>query len=490
MFSNRYRIARILGEGSSSTVYMGYDRESEKKVAIKCINKTHSKEIEILKRLMQNEDKNENVLIPIEIIEQDGVFYIITESCECNLVEFINTYEIEEKNIVKIIRMILIGLHFMHRNNLIHRDIKLSNLLVKNETIKICDLGLSCFMDENKNEVCGTHEYMAPEIGKDAYSAKIDIYALGVVAKTLVCRAKEMELDSACVSEELKWFINQLLATDPTNRPSAFEALQQPVFDVLYRKMHNFKIIKEFSRETKYGKIIRKENYVSIESNFNKTVVFYEECCREEEHKMHDFRLCDNFRTSIKINDKIKTKDLLSNTELKYYNFLCGYIELLADETVIHTIDGIEYKFRYFLSRNWSYEARGITVKKLSDKYEINGREMIQFPHKLHNLREYIETLVNRSEKEIIRCNKNEYTLENRSNIELGIKTDNLINNAIYIRNVGWMVRKNMILLNSGLKIELDGMTVMNKEEVNYKNDREIINKIVRLFIEEARKYN
>ena len=73
-------------------------------------------------------------------------------------------------------------------NRMIHRDIKLKNILLKNNysnhEIGLCDFGLCC--SENKKEkhfsYCGTPGYVAPEIlKKKAYTKKVDIFSLGVI---------------------------------------------------------------------------------------------------------------------------------------------------------------------------------------------------------------------------------------------------------------------------------------------------------------------
>ena len=103
---------------------------------------------------------------------------------------------------------IIKGLEYMHKKNIIHRDIKAENILLisKKETLKskksitqlsstnlsqlplndyltkICDLGFATEEDESVNTFCGTTCYMAPEIfSKSNYTNKVDIWALGVL---------------------------------------------------------------------------------------------------------------------------------------------------------------------------------------------------------------------------------------------------------------------------------------------------------------------
>jgi serine/threonine protein kinase len=79
----------------------------------------------------------------------------------------------------------ILGLSFMHKKGVLHRDIKLDNILLdENLTPKLCDFGVSRFIgpDEIINEQCGTPAYIAPEIiKKNGYKGfKADIWSLGV----------------------------------------------------------------------------------------------------------------------------------------------------------------------------------------------------------------------------------------------------------------------------------------------------------------------
>lgn len=60
------------------------------------------------------------------------------------------------------------ALQFIHRNSIVHRDLKLGNILVNNAMqLKLCDFGLSTkinYQGEKKRTVCGTPNYIAPEI--------------------------------------------------------------------------------------------------------------------------------------------------------------------------------------------------------------------------------------------------------------------------------------------------------------------------------------
>jgi serine/threonine protein kinase len=106
-----------------------------------------------------------------------------------------------------LIRQILPALAYIHRSRIIHRDIKLDNLLLQEPglIVKICDFGLSTFhprFDGKGLSLCGSCHYVAPEILlKNAYGFEVDIWSLGVTLYRLITPAFpfystiEMELE-------------------------------------------------------------------------------------------------------------------------------------------------------------------------------------------------------------------------------------------------------------------------------------------------------
>lgn len=87
---------------------------------------------------------------------------------------------------------LLLSIDFMHKRRIIHRDIKLDNILISNIeegtqlSVKISDFGLSCFLSTNKNEKftekSGTPCYIAPEIlNGHGYNEMADMFSIGSV---------------------------------------------------------------------------------------------------------------------------------------------------------------------------------------------------------------------------------------------------------------------------------------------------------------------
>ncbi|KAL0086957.1 kinase-like domain-containing protein [Phycomyces blakesleeanus] len=97
-----------------------------------------------------------------------------------------------EPEVRYILIQILEACRYMHENRVIHRDIKLGNILLdKNLDVKVGDFGLSALLlstEDRKRTICGTPNYIAPEIlfGKEGHDYKVDIWSIGVLTYTLL----------------------------------------------------------------------------------------------------------------------------------------------------------------------------------------------------------------------------------------------------------------------------------------------------------------
>jgi serine/threonine protein kinase len=87
-----------------------------------------------------------------------------------------------------ILKQVARGVIHCHNRLIIHRDIKPENILLDhNNVVKLADFGLSK-IGTNATTICGTREFMAPEIfGKSSYGKKVDVWAIGVLHFELLC---------------------------------------------------------------------------------------------------------------------------------------------------------------------------------------------------------------------------------------------------------------------------------------------------------------
>lgn len=127
-------------------------------------------------------------------METAKIICIVTEiASNGELYDYIiNKKRLSEREARHIFKQIIAGIHYCHTNNVVHRDIKVENILLdSNGRVKLADFGFSTFFKpgELMDTWCGSPQYCAPEL----YMAKlyegpnVDIWSLGVVLYVLVC---------------------------------------------------------------------------------------------------------------------------------------------------------------------------------------------------------------------------------------------------------------------------------------------------------------
>ena len=212
---------KLIEKGQYSNIYFAYKKNKpNKKYAAKLIPSSIINNQILLTQfsneiLITSQFKNKNLLHFISIEEdENGNSYIIMEYCNGNdLLTFIKKLKrtkkrnLNELEIQKILKDILYGLSCLHRNSIIHHDIKLENILlnfntnedlnnlnINNCTFKICDFGFSKFINNENNNytIGGTIEYLPPEIIlptidiNNIERSKIDIWAIGILTYKLM----------------------------------------------------------------------------------------------------------------------------------------------------------------------------------------------------------------------------------------------------------------------------------------------------------------
>lgn len=269
-----YNLGDPIGIGASGEVLLATHRTNNTKFACKIVKKNSSMndaqsmstEIEIMKRV-----RHRNIVSMYELYETPKCLWIILELVDSGdlLTHLATIDEHSEKLAARFIKQVFHGLHYLHSLGIVHRDIKLDNILLNHEgMIKIADFGLSALVrlgesgydpDESKkrksyrelHEMWGTKEYFAPEIIDQAYGPQADVWAVGCILFEILCgrhafpresgednqihyaRIKKGVLDFTKsgwknVSNGAKELVRMLLMVDPNERLSASEALLHP----------------------------------------------------------------------------------------------------------------------------------------------------------------------------------------------------------------------------------------------------------------------
>ncbi|KAI0703486.1 Pkinase-domain-containing protein [Cytidiella melzeri] len=145
--------------------------------------------------------------------------------------------------------------HYMHNHQVIHRDLKLGNIFLDSKmNVKVGDFGLAALIEnpgERKKTICGTPNYIAPEVLFDTangHSFEVDTWSIGVILYTLVIgrppfqtkdvksiykriRNNEYEFPpDRLVSSEVQTLIQQILAHNPEERPLIHDIIDHEWF--------------------------------------------------------------------------------------------------------------------------------------------------------------------------------------------------------------------------------------------------------------------
>jgi len=192
----RYKIVGEIGQGAMGTVYKAVDPVIDRTVAIKTINLNLSKqELEEYEARFQQEIKaagrlnHPNIVTIYDVGKTEQVAYMAMEFLEGKeLKEIIAAGEsMPIDQVVDIIAQVADGLWFAHQQEIVHRDVKPSNIMVlKGGIAKITDFGIARLPNSAVKTmtglILGSPRYMSPEqvIGKQL-DTRTDIFSLGVV---------------------------------------------------------------------------------------------------------------------------------------------------------------------------------------------------------------------------------------------------------------------------------------------------------------------
>ena len=187
-----------IGKGSTSTVYLSEHVESKEQFAVKCLYKEH---------LLSHENSIASLLEEIRILREikhnniAQLYYVyINENCIYLVMEYLpngtlfqrirSKGKFDETNCAKFIKGLLETLEYLHSINIVHRDLKLENIIMVGDDdceFKIIDFGLAYLSRATQSKKCGSPGYVAPEILKNMrYNHKIDIFSAGVILYILL----------------------------------------------------------------------------------------------------------------------------------------------------------------------------------------------------------------------------------------------------------------------------------------------------------------
>lgn len=265
-------LTKTLGAGSMGKVKLGIHETTGQKVAVKIIPRK-LKHSEVQNR-SQDEDatltdvahEDKRVMREVSILsllhhpyivqmEDFSVtpnhYYLMFENVEGGqLLDYIISHgKLNERTARKFSRQILSALDYCHRNSIVHRDLKIENILISNTgSIKIIDFGLSNLYSSKSHlsTFCGSLYFAAPELlCARAYTGpEVDIWSFGIVLYVLMCGEVPFDDKSmtvihhkikkgvvkypAWLSPGCRHLLSRILVTNPAERATMVEIMQHP----------------------------------------------------------------------------------------------------------------------------------------------------------------------------------------------------------------------------------------------------------------------
>ena len=227
----RYHLTEQLGEGGMATVYKAYDTRLESDVAVKVI-RTENLTLGTMERSLKRFEREAKalarlthpfILKVIDYGEYENKPYLVMEYLPGGTLKQRLGKPMEWQEALRILLPIAQALDYAHRQNMIHRDVKPSNILFTADGAPmLTDFGIAKILDlEETADLTGTGmgigtpEYMAPEQWTGKTSTLSDQYALGVVLYEMLTGRKPYTADTPAA-------ILLKQATEPLPRPSQY----------------------------------------------------------------------------------------------------------------------------------------------------------------------------------------------------------------------------------------------------------------------------
>ena len=253
----KYKKIRLLGKGGFAHCYEIFDEENHQSLAGKIIPKTNliksrAKQKLISEIKIHKSIHHENIVKFEHYFEDNDNVYILMELCTNQTMHELlkRRKNLTELEVQYYIFQLIKALKYLHQLKIIHRDLKLANLFLSDTLqLKLGDFGLATkieFEGERKRSLCGTPNYIAPEIldGKRGHSFEVDIWSLGVIIYILLIGKPPFETNNkketykrirlknysfpqnAKISQPAKELIQNILVLEPHKRPTLDEILQ------------------------------------------------------------------------------------------------------------------------------------------------------------------------------------------------------------------------------------------------------------------------
>ncbi|OSX81569.1 hypothetical protein BU14_0014s0117 [Porphyra umbilicalis] len=260
-----YELGSLLGEGAFARVVMGLDRTTLQQYAVKVIEKQSDdaqglefiwRELNVMKAV-----NHPNIVRTYDIFDTRTRLYIVLEYMPGGTLADLlkHTGRFTEAQARPVLRDILRGVAYLHSKSVVHRDLKLKNILCDRRelpvSVKLADFGLANFVGVRTQSrivlqsQVGSPHYVSPEVlREEMYGPPVDLWACGIIMHIILTRRYpfagetiQETLELVCkgrfspvgaewdrISSDAKSLLQGLLREDPAERLTAEEALCHP----------------------------------------------------------------------------------------------------------------------------------------------------------------------------------------------------------------------------------------------------------------------
>ena len=274
---NDFQPIKLIGTGSFGRVLLVRFKTNNTLYAMKILSKTQIK----LKKQEEHTRTERNLMVKVNCpfvvnikfaFQDESKLYIVSDFMQGGDMFYhlhSNKKKFPESTAKFYIIELILGLEFLHKNNVIYRDLKPENILMDTDGhIKISDFGLSKILEDSDDKtytLCGTPQYIAPEILKNkGYDKTVDWWALGCFLYEMLTGClpfripRGNKINPKVYEEPLRFpqdtnplaisLINQLLTVNPKKRLGYGESDAQKIKEHAYFKGINWE--KYWNKET------------------------------------------------------------------------------------------------------------------------------------------------------------------------------------------------------------------------------------------------
>ena len=449
---NFYLYGRRIGQGAFGKVNLGLNVLTGRVVAIKSFKKTPIEKLKHKMKKIQYETElmkrfnHKNITKILEVFNDEEYMLIIMEYINGgNLFNFVKKRrKLSEKMAKFLFRQIILGIQHIHSKNVVHRDIKLENILIDfNNNVKICDFGIGKVLDSEDEllyDKCGTPMYMAPEIilanenngykgfPVDIWSSGITLYIMlsgslpfnlknknnnneniafhsikeknNIFLQNQIINVKPKEIEN--ISEEARNLLKGILNKNPAKRLTCSQILNHPWLKHSNSNMDSLNLFTkaEMTMMSKTYIDYRKGDLEDLKENFTLSNLRNDEIKLEEKNITTKSAILDPFNSCINNNENDSSNNDLMIIDDSFDDFKNDKIKLENDIMIFNN-----------------------KVKEFNLNFEVNNNQEVDngMIIKTHTHSDISSSSISKSYLSLFDNDKNNKEEKSDSNIDMNI---------------------------------------------------------------------